>query len=58
MKATDKAYEKLETILNAHGFELTEGFAGKDDGLAARPRGRRTCRSRPALVGREVDRFL
>ena len=29
MKATDKAYEKLEAILNAHGFELTEGFAGK-----------------------------
>ena len=29
MKATDRAYEALANILNAHGLELADGFSGK-----------------------------
>lgn len=29
MKATDRAYQNLETILTAHGLELVDGFSGK-----------------------------
>ena len=29
MKATDRAYQNLETILTAHGLALVDGFSGK-----------------------------